>query len=240
MKTLAALALLLATMLSIPRAVVAQDVSPLDQEKLKQAGIAADRFIERFRQTRDFGTVWKEFHMSDISCIIKTSGFFSDEDYRRLKFKDELLQRFYVEVMNSFYLRNIYDLSVASMDSKLSEEEITPREIRVMESKATYVKTNGKEPDSAKEVEEMIVELRRSARLYLKYMPRNAMKSVAWRKNSASLIRQVPDSERITSGRDDFCVPDDVKVYIVDRGLFYFYFVEENGSMKVASLAIGN
>ncbi|HEU0251596.1 MAG TPA: hypothetical protein VFR12_01105, partial [Pyrinomonadaceae bacterium] len=195
MKTLAALALLLATMLSIPRAVVAQDVSPLDQEKLKQAGIAADRFIERFRQTRDFGTAWKQFQMSDISCVIKTNGFFSEEDYRRLKFKDELLQRFYVEVMNYFYLRNIYDLSVASMDSKLSEEEITPREIRVMESKATYVKTNGREPDSAKEVEEMIVELRRSARLYLKYMPRNAMKSVAWRKNSASLIRQVPDSE---------------------------------------------
>lgn len=239
MKTLAAVALLLATMLSIPHAAIAQDVSALDQEKLRLAGIAADRFMERFRRTRDFGTVWKEFHMSDISCIIK-NGFLSEENYRRLKFENKLLEQFYVEVMNSYYLKGIHDLSVARIDSDLSEEAITPKEIRVAESKAIYFTTNGKEPHSAKEIEEMMVEARRFARLYRKYMPRNAMNSVAWRENSAYLIDQVPDSARITTGGPDFCVPEGVKIYRVDRGLFYFYFVEENRSMKVAGFGIGN
>ena len=40
------------------------------------------------------------------------------------------------------------------------------------------------------------------------------------------------------NGNATFCVPEQVNVYIVDRGIFYFYIVEEGGKMKVAGLGI--
>ena len=40
------------------------------------------------------------------------------------------------------------------------------------------------------------------------------------------------------NGSETFCVPQKTKVYIVNRGLFYFYVVEEGRKMKVAGLGI--
>ena len=44
----------------------------------------------------------------------------------------------------------------------------------------------------------------------------------------------------IENGHPDFCIPHDVKYFIVDRGMFYFYMVEAQGQMKVLELAVGN
>jgi hypothetical protein len=241
MRILAGCVIFLTITLSIPHRALSQELSSVDREKLKLAEKAADRFVERFRQTLDFGTVWKEFHMSDISCTIKANGFFSLNDYKRLKFEDVLLERFYVALMNYYYLKGVHDLSVARMDSDLSEEAMTPKEIRVAEKRSTYVKTNGKEPRNAKEIEEMIVELRRFARLYRKYIPRNVMRSAAWQANSRYIAgRGAWDHTGVLNGHPDFCVPNNVKLYIVERSIFYFYFVEESGRMRVAALGIGN
>ena len=241
MKSVALLAILFGITLTMAQTAVAQGLSPLDQEKLKLGGAAADRFVERFQQTRDFGIVWKEFHMSDVSCTIKANGVFSKEDYERLKLEDELLERFYVAIMNYYYLKAVHDFYVVGPDLEFSEEALTPKEILRAEKKSTYVKTNGKEPGSAKEIEKMILELRRLARLYRKHTPPRAMSSPAWREKMAYLERKnVPASERIMNGDLNFCIPENVKVYIVERGIFYFYFVEEKGSMKVAGLGIGN
>ena len=241
MKSVAVLAILFGITLSISRTTTAQDLSALDQEKLKLAEIAADRFVERFAQTRDFGIVWKEFHMSDISCTVKANGILSEDDYRRFQFGDKLLARFYVAIMNYYYLKAVHDIDVVQADSDVSEEAITPKEIRVAESRSKYVKTNAKAPRSAKEVERMILELNRLSSLYRKYTPRRAMNSPEWRAKAASLeTKNLPASQRITNGHPDFCVPEHVKLYIVERGIFHFYFVEENQKMKVAAFGIGN
>lgn len=238
MKRFSFLAILLFIAFSVACVAAAQGLSPGDKENLELARIAADRFVERFAQSRDFEAAWKEFHMSDISCTIRTNGFFNPDEYRRLKLEDELLERFYIAIMNYYYLKAVHDIHFAALDSEFSEEEITPKEIRVSEKKATYVKTNGKEPHSAPEIEEMIVELRRFAKLYRRYTPRNVMKSPAWRAKAARFEeKDVPDSQRILNGDSQFGIPDTVKVYTVQRGIFYFYFVKENGSMKVAGLA---
>ena len=46
------------------------------------------------------------------------------------------------------------------------------------------------------------------------------------------------DDEGALNGNETFCVPKKTKVYIVNRGLFYFYVVEEGRKMKVAGLGI--
>ena len=42
----------------------------------------------------------------------------------------------------------------------------------------------------------------------------------------------------VSTGHPDLCIPDTTKYYLVDRGLFYFYIVEEKGKMKIADLAV--
>lgn len=70
-------------------------------------------------------------------------------------------------------------------------------------------------------------------------MPAGAMKSPAWRANQKYLIASSGmDHGGALNGDETFCVPQKTKVYIVDRGLFYFYVVEERRKMKVAGLGI--
>lgn len=233
MKRVTGCLILVAITLSLSYSVLSQDLTPEDRKRLELAEKSADRFVERFRQTLDFGTVWSEFHMSDISCTVRTIGFVS------LKFENELLERLYVAVMNYFYLKGVHDLTVSRGDSNLAGDAIEPKEIWLTERRSVYVKTNGKEPETARDVEQMIVELRRLARLYRKYMPRNAMRSAAWRvRNNDRMNRSSTTHPGVSAGDPNFCILETTKVYIVDRGLFYFYIIEEKGKMKIAGLAI--
>ena len=67
------------------------------------------------------------------------------------------------------------------------------------------------------------------------------MRSAAWRANSSYLASSGSwDHTGVLNGHPDFCVSNNVKLYIVERSIFYFYFVEENGRMRVAALGIGH
>ena len=235
--------ILLAFAWSSPKLALAQDLSRADPEKLKQAEMVAERFVERFRQTLDFEAVWKEFQMSDPSCTYRANGFFSKADYRRLNFSDALIEKLYLSFMNFYYLKNAYALSVARMypGSNLSEEDVTPKEDLFAERKSKHLgKDEGYEkPQTTGEVEGLIAEFNRLAMIYRKHMPRNAMRSAAWRANINYFVNRGGIVHLdVSNGDTTFCVPDSVKVYPVDRGLFYIYLVEEMGQMRVAGLGL--
>ena len=69
------------------------------------------------------------------------------------------------------------------------------------------------------------------------------MRSAIWRANIKYLV-SVDDGighlgvER--GGQGDLCIPDGVTYYFVDRGLFYFFFIEEKDRMKVVRFGLGN
>jgi hypothetical protein len=66
------------------------------------------------------------------------------------------------------------------------------------------------------------------------------MRSSVWRANAKYLLgKEGIGHLGVGSGHANFCIPDDVKYYNVDRGLFYFYFIEEKGRMKVAGFGTG-
>ena len=46
------------------------------------------------------------------------------------------------------------------------------------------------------------------------------------------------DHPAVLNGDETFCIAETTKVYRVDRGLFYFYVVEEGSKMKVAGFGI--
>ena len=242
MKRLFAFLVIFALSFSAPDLGQTPELSPGDREKLREAENTADRFVERFRQTLDFKTVWNEFHLSDPSCTYKTNGFFSENDYKRLKFDPALIERLYLSWMNHYFLSNAYYLTLVRMESKNLEidlERKTPEELQAgLERSKTVVE---RKPQNASEVVELIAELNRLDEVYRRHMPRDAMRSAVWRANVKYFISRTGVTHlAVGTGHPDFCIPSTTKYYVVDRGLFYFYLVEEDGVMRVAGFGIGN
>ena len=207
----------------------------------QRAGQVADRFVERFRHTLDFGIAWKSFRMSDPSCTHRANGNLGEGDYDRLRLSSEMIEKLYVATMNLYYLQAVYELSLVRIDSQPSSEEPPlPRKIEAVYKKSKFFQNDDRKPQSPEEISELIQTFDQLAELYRQYLPKQAMRSATWQANQKYLIssRTGMDHSGILNGDPTFCVPKQTNVYIVDRGIFYFYIVEEGGKMKVAGLGI--
>ncbi len=221
-----------------PYVALAQKDSNALAAKQRRAGQVANRFVNRFRETLDFGIVWKAFRLSDPSCTHRANGNFSESDYERLKLSSRTIEKLYIATMNYYYLKAVYDLSLARIDSQSGDSPV-PREVEVIEKKSKFFQNDDRKPQNTEEVRELINTFDQLAAQYRKHMPNRTMKSPAWRANQKYLIaRGGMDHAGVLNGDATFCIPEQTKVYIVDRGLFYFYIVEEGGKMKVAGLGI--
>src|SRR5262245_50928543 len=211
-----------------------------EHAKQRRAGQVADRFVNRFRATLDFGIAWKAFRLSDPSCTHRANGNLSEWDYERLKLSSRTIEKLYIATMNLYYLMNVHDLSLAHIDSQSdSDDSLTPNEVKVIEKRSKFFRNDDREPQNAREVGELISTFDQLSALYRKDMPAGAMKSSAWRANQKYLMAGSGiDHGGTLNGDATFCIPEKTKVYIVDRGLFYFYVVEEGHRMKVAGLGI--
>ena len=211
-----------------------------DRAKQRRAEQVADRFVNRFRTTLDFGMVWKAFRLSDPSCTHRANGMLSEPNYERLKLSSRTIEKLYIATMNYYFLMSVHDLSLARLDSQSdSDDSLTPIEVKVIMKRSKFFQNDDHELQNAGEVAELISTLDRLSALYRKDMPAGAMKSRAWRANQKSLIASHGvDTGGPLDGSETLCVPRKSKVYIVDRGLFYFYVVEERRKMRVAGLGI--
>jgi hypothetical protein len=103
-----------------------------EHTKQRRAGRVADRFVNRFQPTLDFGVAWKAFRLSDPSCTHRANGILSDLDYERLKLSNRTIEKLYIATMNLYYLMAVYDFSIAHIDSQSdSEDSLTPNEVTV-------------------------------------------------------------------------------------------------------------
>lgn len=222
-----------------PHVMFAQKDSP-EHAKQRRAGQVADRFVNRFQATLDFGIAWKAFRLSDPSCTHRANGILNQSDYERLKLNSRTIEKLYIATMNLYYLKSVHELSLARLDSQSdSDNSLTPNEVKVIEKRSKFFQNDDRKPQNAKEVGELISTLNQLSALYRRDMPAGAMKSPAWRANQKYLIASSGmDHGGALNGSATFCVPQKTKVYIVDRGLFYFYVVEEGRKMKVAGLGI--
>ena len=222
-----------------PHIIVAQKDST-ERAKQQRAEHVADRFVNRFRATLDFGMAWKAFRLSEPSCTHRANGILDQSDYERLKLSSRTIEKLYIATMNLYYLMFVYELSLARVDSQSdSDDSLTPNEVKVITKRSRFFQNDDREPQNAKEVGELISTFNQLSAAYRKHMPAGAMKSPAWRANQKDLIAsRGMDHGGALNGDATFCVPQQTKVYIVDRGLFYFYVVEEGRKMKVAGLGI--
>lgn len=221
-----------------PHVTFTQKNSTKNTDQQRRAERIADRFIARFQQTLDFGIVWKEFRLSDPSCTHRANGILSENDYARLRLNAGIIEKLYIATMNLYYLQAVYELSLTRIDSR-SEDASSLPEIEAIEKKSKFFQNDDRKLQSHEEVSELIGTLDQLARLYRKYIPKQAMKSATWRANEKYLrSRSGMDSEGVLNGDETLCIAEGRNVYIVDRGVFYFYVVDEGGKMKVAGLGI--
>jgi len=213
---------------------------PTEHTKQRRAGQVADRFLNRFRATLDFGMAWKAFRLSDPSCTHRANGNLSESDYERLKLSSRTIEKLYIATMNLYYLIAIHDLSLARIDSQSdSGDSLTPNEVKVVMKRSKFFQNDDRKPQNAKEVGELISTFDQLSAAYRKHLPAGAMKSPAWRANQKYLIAGSDiDYGGALNGDETFCIPEKTKVYIVDRGVFYFYVVEQGPKMRVAGLGI--
>ena len=223
---------------AIPHVTFTQKNSTSNTDRQRLAEQIANRFVERFRQTRDFGIVWKEFRLSDPSCTQRANGILSENDYARLRLNGDMIEKLYIATMNLYYLKAIYDLSLTRIGSQ-SGDASTPAEIEVIEKRSRFFQNDDRKLQSHEEVSELIGTLDQLARLYRKHITKEAMKSAALPSNEKQLrSRSGMESVGVLNGDETFCIAKGSNVYIVDRGIFYFYVVQEGGKMKVAGLGI--
>jgi hypothetical protein len=208
--------------------------------KQRRAEQVADRFVKRFQATLDFGMTWKTFRLSDPSCTHRANGILDQSDYERLQLNRRTIEKLYIATMNYYYLMNVHDLSLARIGSRSdSGDASTPSEVNVIVKRSKFFQNDDRKLQNAREVGELISTFDRLSALYKRDMPAGAMKSPAWRANQKYLMTgSGVDHEGPLNGSETFCIPQKTKVYIVDRGLFYFYLVEEGRKMKVAGLGI--
>ena len=208
-----------------------------EHAKQRRAGQVADRFVDRFRATLDFGMAWKAFRLSDPSCTHRANGILSESDYERLKLSSRTVEKLYIATMNYYYLMSVHELSLARIDSQSdSDDSLTPNEVKVIAKRSKFFQNDDRKPQNAREVGELISTLDQLSAAYRKHLPAGVMKSPAWRE--FLIAGSGMDQGGALNGDATFCVPEKTKVYIVDRGLFYFYVVEEGRKMKVAGLGI--
>jgi len=232
--------ILLFLLIANPCITVPQKIPSGGARENVRAARVADRFMEMFRKTRDFGIVWKRFRMSDPSCTHRANGLLTQSDYERLKLGGRTIEKLYIATMNFYFLQAASELSLERIDSQSdSAQSIAPREIERIEKRSKFFQDDERQIHNVNEVKELIRTLDKLTAVYRRQMPKATMTSSAWRENQKYLMaRSGMGHADVLNGNETFCVPAQTKLYIIDRGIFYFYMVEERGKMRVAGLGI--
>jgi hypothetical protein len=216
--------------------------SAITSQEARRIGEAADRFIKRFRETLDFGKVFDEMFVSDAVQRLRSAGFF-----RGINISDQLVQnldeaalkRIYAAFMSFYYLKAVYDLGVGK------DEDVPPEVAAALRaSKFHNLLSNEGSGDSPtittrQELEEYVADLNNIAALYRRHLTSDVFDSPAYKAGLKAINKQ-RTTLQTRDGDESLGVGKGTKVYAVEKDIFTFFFIEENGQMKVLTLGIGN
>ena len=217
-----------------------------ETDKKRRVEEAADRFIQRWHQTLDLHALFDEMYVSNpmqrqmngrlfrgvyqfLSASAWSPGVDKDVD-------DQLLQEAFFAFWSYYYMNDEYRLVHQSSER---EELAEPPELKQKQgSEHRLPKLPEKRMTRAD-----VVRLRDGfiglAAVYRKYLPTDSFKSTTYLENLRRL--EAEESEfrkrfKIEPGFPGFGVPDNVEVYYLQKGVFRFYFIEEEGKLKVLTL----
>jgi tetratricopeptide (TPR) repeat protein len=220
-------------------------VTPDELEKQGLAEQAGDHFIKRWQETLDLNILFDELYVSNPEQRRVNARLFYGV-YRFLaaagggpavdKDVDEkLLREGFFAFWNMWYLRNEYQLSC---DQSQMGQLKGPAELNSPFAALRGLKLNQKRI-ARLQVAQFISLSNRVSAVYRRHLTAGVFTSSRYLENSkeeAASRSKYKKGFRIDRGYSQFGVPDSANVYYLRRGVFEFYFIEENGKLKVLTL----
>jgi len=193
--------------------------------KLAQAEAAANRIVERFHQTLKLDWIFADEFVRDDRLRARALSLDDEEKWKQFDLPTR--ERLYVALMTWLHLWAEYPLVQKGHD--------VPPEFEKQPEPKLF--SHSAPPRTLAELNQDISEFDRMSVVYRKYFPPGVFQSDQYREsikpgaeNTKSHSSNVP---RIEKGNSKFGIPETVPVYIVRPEAFDYYFIEENGTMKL-------
>ena len=223
------------------------DLIPLTaEEQESRPGVerAADHFIDRWHQTLDFNVLFDELYVTGRRQRLQNLSWFVDF-YRHLAGRGEnpaidkdiderIVRAGFVAFYNMWYLGDEYELAYRTDDNPSPRP---PGFDALMKS------LDGVTVDPIRMRREVVLDYASKAEtvaaVFRASLPPAAFRSAVYRENlRLQEERRRPEKKtvQVLHGMSNYGIPESVEVYALERGLFRFFFIEENGKMKVLKL----
>jgi len=192
---------------------------------LDEAETAAQKIVERFHQTLDFGGIFAQQFVTEPR--LRSRAVSIDEEDKWKQFDLPTRERIYVSMLTWLHLWSEYML--------IQKENDEPPEIANLPEPRFFSGANP--PKTVSEVNAAILELENLSAVYRKYFSARVFQSAQYRESirkeaeyAKSHSHNVP---RVEKGNAKFGIPETVPVYVVRPEAFDYYFIRENGTMKL-------
>lgn len=201
-------------------------------DKQQAAEAAIDRLQQRFYETLDFATIWKEMYVSDprlrkleVEAII--FGYIAEA---REAVSHKVKERAYVAMWNFWHT-----FSAARFTST---EENLKKLFDEMKEPYESMTGRGRPFASEKELEQDFTGgMNRLSEINRKYIVREQFNTAEY-KNRLARFRETEPAEprRIKEIFIPAGLKKDTEIYVVDREIFHYYLIEEEGAFKVLTI----
>ena len=189
--------------------------------KLELAKATADRIVGRFHQTLDF----KQIFAGDFvqNKTIRAKALSMDNGDQFSQFDMATHERVYVTFMTFLHLWGEYML--------IQKENDVPPEIEKRGEPKLF--SHGNRPWTLSDLNQALVELESISAMYRKHFTDDVFRSARYHTSISEAVTSSRTVPRIDHGNTKFGIPESVPVYVVRPEAFDYYFVEENGEMKL-------
>jgi hypothetical protein len=217
-------------------------VPAMSSEQSLRVQHAADRFIERFRETLNFGVVFDEMFVDDAIQRLRKAKFFRGMhiDRRLEKLDDLVLTRTYKAFMNYYYLKAVYDLGVRKGQDPPPEVTTVIRTSKFSDLLSDEGSGDSPVVTTQQDLDQFVADLDKIAASYKKHLPPDFFKTRTYKENLKLINKPEDTFPRIHDGHETLGVAKGTKVYEIEQDVFTFFFIDKNGELKVLALGLGN
>jgi len=195
---------------------------------LRSAEVGANRIVRRFHETLDFRGILADEFIAEPKFRARALSFDNPDLLNR--FDAATSERMYVSAMTFMHLFEAYVL--------IQNDNRMPAEVQNLEPKPEFlVSSNAKAPRDLAAANQAIAEVEKLSALYRKYLTQAAFDGPTYRENLSRARKSEKDNflniPRIDQGNKKFGIPKNVPVYVVRPEYFDYYFIREDGVMKL-------
>jgi len=202
--------------------------SDTEEAMLRRAEVAANRIVRRFHETLDFGGIFADEFITEPNLRTRALSFGNPDLLTH--FDAATRERMYVSTMTFMHLFESYVL--------IQNVNKTPPEVQNLDPKPEFlVSSDTKPPRDLAEANQAIAEVEKVSALYRKYLTQVVFDGPIYRENLRRQRKSEKDNfvniPRIVQGNEKFSIPKSVPVYVVRPECFDYYFIREDGVMKL-------